>query len=107
MLKATPRRIPRKELNVSTSEMISLPCPNCQAAIYRPLAWFRRTYGSCPHCGGGLAADQFAELLDAIEQEFDARIDDLLGDGGDHACAGGCCGRQQVPSSPREVGDDG
>jgi hypothetical protein len=91
---------------VTTPEMISLPCPNCQAAVYRPLPWFRRSYGTCPHCGGGLAAGQFAELVDAIEQEFDARIEELLGSQGDEACTSGCCGRQRSPSSPREVGDD-
>lgn len=92
---------------MTTPEMISLPCPNCQAVIYRPLPWFRRTFGTCPHCGGGLAAGQFAELLDAIEREFDAQIDDLLDGQGAQGCAGGCCGRNKPPSSPREVGDGG
>lgn len=88
-------------------EMIALPCPNCRQAIYRPLPWFRKSYGTCPRCGGGLAAGQFDELLEAIEREFDARIDELLGGQEDQACSGGCCGGQQCPSSPREVGDDG
>jgi hypothetical protein len=103
MLVETCRYKPRKESDVNEPEKISLPCPTCQAAIYRPLSWFRRVYGTCPHCGAGLAAAQFAQLLDAIEREFDARIEELLGDRG---CAGGCCGRDKIPPSPREVGDE-
>ena len=92
---------------MNESEMISLPCPTCQTAIYRPLSWFRRTYGTCPHCGTGLASGQFAELLDAVEREFDARIDELLGGQDQPGCSGGCCSRNRSSSSPREVGDEG
>lgn len=88
---------------MSMPEMIELPCPNCQAGLYQPLAWFRARYNTCPQCGGGFSVDQLAPLLDAIEAEFDARIDELLQE---KACAGGCCGRQQEPPSPREVGSD-
>jgi len=93
---------PCKELPVSLAEMIELPCPNCQEGLYRPLAWFRARYNTCPRCGGGISVDQLAPLLDAIEAEFDARIDELL----QEKTCGGCCGRQQEPPSPREVGRD-
>ena len=107
MLEQTCRCKPRKESDVNEPEKISLPCPTCQATIYQTLSWFRRVYGTCPHCGAGLAAGQFAELLDAIEREFDARIEELLGERGQQGCSGGCCGRDKIPSSPREVGDEG
>lgn len=88
---------------MSTPEMIALPCPNCQASLYHPLAWFRSNDNTCPQCGGGISPDQFAPLLNAIEEEFDARIDELLQE---KTCDGGCCGRHHDPPSPREVGSD-
>jgi len=71
-------------------ENISLDCPACGEAIYRPLSWFRKTYSTCPACGAGLAAAQFASALEAIEQEFEASDDELV-----HGkpSGGGCCGR--------------
>ena len=87
---------------MSAPEMIALCCPNCREAIYRPLPWFRQAYGTCPHCGGGVAAGQFAELLAAVEAEFDAQIEELLSG---RSCSGGCCGSHEPPS-PREIGSD-
>lgn len=91
---------------MSSQEMIALPCPACGEPIYRPLAWFRRTYGTCPHCGGGLSAEQFAPLVSAAEQAFDDHIDEMLGVSaqGCSGCGGGHC---HPPASPREVGDEG
>lgn len=69
-------------------ETITLDCPCCRAAISQPLSWFKKTYATCPHCGGGLAAAQFAEQLAAIEEAFDAAVDDMVRGA---PTSGGCC----------------
>lgn len=76
---------------MQTEEMIALDCPNCGAALYRPLAWFKKTYGTCPACGGGVAAKQFAAALMSIELELDASVEEMLRG----RSATGCCGRHQ------------
>lgn len=69
-------------------EMISLECPSCQGELYQPISWFKQTYFTCPACGAGLAAGQFSVLINDLEQELEARIEELL-HGSPH---GGCCG---------------
>lgn len=76
---------------MAAPEMIALDCPNCARAIYQPLDWFKKTYATCPHCGSGVAAGQFAPLVGALEQEFDAAVEEMLG--GRAGAAGGCCGK--------------
>ena len=81
---------------MSNLETVSLPCPYCQGEIERPLAWFRQDYFSCPACSGGLAAGQFADLVEAIDAAFEASVAAMLrgdtvaaagcGCGGDHGC---------------------
>lgn len=61
-----------------TSEEIALDCPYCQGEIYRPLAWFKQAYTSCPACGGGLAASQFETQVAEIEQALEACIDEQV-----------------------------
>ena len=69
---------------------ISLECPYCNSAIYRPLSWFRRSYSTCPACDQGLAAGQFDGAVAEIEQELDAQIDEMvLG-----RAKSGCCGKK-------------
>jgi len=73
---------------VVAGEIITLDCPGCRAEISQPLSWFKKTYATCPHCGGGLAAAQFAEQLVAIEEAFDAAVDDMVRGA---PPTGGCC----------------
>lgn len=61
-----------------TIEEIALDCPYCKGEIYRPLAWFKQAYFSCPACGGGLASSQFNRQLVEIEQALEASIDDRV-----------------------------
>jgi hypothetical protein len=63
---------------VIAAEEIALDCPYCRQEIYRPLAWFKQAYASCPACGGGLMADQFAKLVQDLEQAMEAQIDDMV-----------------------------
>jgi hypothetical protein len=87
-LKPEPRRCP-----VSSEEVIALECPYCRKAIRQPLNWFKQRYSTCPACGGGLAADQFAPLIAELEQAFDASVDEMIQ--GKHSCGcgqGGGCG---------------
>lgn len=69
-------------------ETITLDCPCCLAAISQSLSWFRKTYSTCPHCGGGLAASQFAAQLNVIEEAFDDAVDEMVRG---VPAAGGCC----------------
>ncbi len=65
-------------MTLQTSEEIALDCPYCRAEIYRPLAWFKQTYATCPKCHGGLAATQFETLIAELEQAFAAADDELV-----------------------------
>ena len=71
-----------------TSENIVLDCPYCREAISRPLPWFKNPYFSCPMCKNGLAAGQFASMVDDIEQALDGSIEEMV-----HGePVSGCCG---------------
>ncbi|PLX94579.1 MAG: hypothetical protein C0621_05220 [Desulfuromonas sp.] len=77
-------------------ENVALDCPSCGAEIYAPLSWFKKEYGTCPHCDGGVAAGQFATRLAEIEEAFDAHIDEMLQPEpscgcGATATTGSCC----------------
>lgn len=61
-----------------TTEEIALDCPYCTGEIYRPLAWFKQAYNSCPACGGGLAAGQFEQQVAEIELALEASIENLV-----------------------------
>lgn len=61
-----------------STEEIALDCPYCKGEIYRPLAWFKQTYNSCPTCGGGLTSSQFETQVAEIEQALEACIDDQV-----------------------------
>ncbi len=74
---------------MSDEERIALDCPYCRAEIYQPLAWFRQSYFTCPACGGGLSADQFAPIAAELEQAFEASVEEMLA-GKKDGC-GGCC----------------
>lgn len=75
---------------MSNEEEIVLDCPNCHGALARPLSWFKQTYFTCPACGGGLAAAQFATLIDELEQAFEESTATMLR-GAESGC--GCGGR--------------
>ena len=81
-------------------ELIALDCPYCHGEIFQPLQRFKATYFTCPACGGGLAADQFAPRIAEIEEALEARIAEMLQT--PPGCGGGChCGktpdRQESP----------
>ncbi len=81
---------------------IALDCPACRETIYAALSWFKQTFSSCPHCEQGLAADQFAAIIDDLEQAMDESIEELLHGPASGGCcgsksagnAGGCCGHK-------------
>ncbi len=75
-----------------TEEKISLDCPYCKEAIYKPLGWFKQTYSTCPRCEGGVTADQFAAAIDEIEQTLDATIEEIVIGKAGCNCSSGCCG---------------
>lgn len=75
-----------------SEEIVSLDCPYCQAAIARPLNWFKQTYTTCPACQGGLAAGQFAPLIEQLEQAIDSSVDEMILGERPGGCAGGGCG---------------
>jgi hypothetical protein len=75
---------------VFTAEKIALDCPCCGETIYRPLAWFRLTYSTCPQCGGGLTAGQFEAALEEIEKAFDTRIEEQIRGESPGCNCGGC-----------------
>jgi hypothetical protein len=63
---------------MSNEETVVLACPYCQGELERPLAWFRRDYFTCPACGGGLAAAQFAVLVEELDAAFEASVELML-----------------------------
>lgn len=72
-------------------ELIALECPYCHGELYRPLAWFRQAYFTCPTCGGGLAAGQFAAIVEELDTAIEAHVAEMLQ--GQPGCGGGCsCG---------------
>jgi hypothetical protein len=73
-------------------EEIALECPYCREDIYQPLSWFKQTYFTCPACGGGLAAGQFETLVTALEEAFEASVEEML----QGEPAKGCCGSSQA-----------
>jgi hypothetical protein len=79
-------------ITVFTEEFISLDCPYCKIAISLPLSWFKQTYMSCPACHGGLAAGQFAPLVEDLEQAMDASVDEMVRGATSSGCARGGCG---------------
>lgn len=60
------------------NEEIALECPYCKGEIYQPLAWFKQAYGSCPACGGGLAASQFDTAVAEIEAALEASVEEMV-----------------------------
>jgi len=74
-----------------SQEEISLDCPYCHAELYRPLAWFKEPWFTCPACGGGLASGQFEHLIADIEEEIEACIAAELA-GPQPGCGCGGCG---------------
>jgi len=63
---------------VPKEEEVALECPYCRGEICRPLAWFKQAYFTCPACGGGLAAAQFASIVGELEQAFDESVEEML-----------------------------
>ncbi len=61
-----------------SQERIALECPYCRGEIYQPLAWFKQAYFTCPACGGGLAAGQFAPIVEELERAFEASVEEML-----------------------------
>lgn len=78
-------------------ENVSLCCPYCGGDIEKPLSFFRKTYSTCPLCGRGLSAGQFATLVDSLDVAFDAGIEEMVrGEGSGCGCSReGCCGKDQ------------
>lgn len=60
------------------NEEIALECPYCKGEIYRPLAWFKQAYNSCPSCEGGLAASQFDATVAEIEAAFESSVAEMV-----------------------------
>lgn len=71
-----------------SEEQIVLECPYCRGEIHQPLSWFKQAYCTCPACGGGLAAGQFAPLIDELEQAFEASVAEMVQ--GKPSCGCGC-----------------
>ncbi|KIH77089.1 hypothetical protein SAMN05660860_00406 [Geoalkalibacter ferrihydriticus] len=67
---------------------IALDCPYCKETIYQPLSWFEKDYSTCPTCGKGLAAGQFAAAVNEIKQAQDACVDDLFSVQSGSSCCG-------------------
>ncbi len=72
-------------------EKVSLDCPYCGEAIYETLSWFKKAYSTCPACQKGLAAGQFAAVIDDIEQALDTEIEEMVKGGPES----GCCGKKK------------
>jgi peptide subunit release factor 1 (eRF1) len=72
-------------------EKVALDCPYCGEAIYETLSWFKKAYSTCPACQKGLAAGQFAAVIDDIEQALDTEIEEMVKGGPES----GCCGKKQ------------
>jgi len=77
---------------VPNTEIITLDCPYCRAAIRQPLSWFRQAYFSCPDCHGGLAAGQFEAIIRELDAAFDDSIDEMLQGKPGCGCGSGGCG---------------
>jgi len=76
-----------------TEEMASLACPSCKNDIFKPLEWFKQIYTTCPACGGGLAASQFATMIRDLEEAMDACTDEMINGASPCPCnCGGCAG---------------
>jgi hypothetical protein len=76
---------------VPTEEHVALECPCCRGEIYRPLNWFKQTYFTCPACGVGLSAGQFATIVGDLEQTIDDTIAEMMQGKTGCNCGGGCC----------------
>lgn len=79
---------------MSNNETVVLACPYCQGDLERPLVWFRQDYFTCPACGGGLAAGQFAAQVDDLDAAFEASVAIMLHGAPNEGCGcggGGCC----------------
>ena len=76
---------------MSLQKHIALDCPYCKESIYESMAWFKKTYSTCPFCENGLSASQFAKAISELETAMDESIEEmLLG----RPQAGGCCGKK-------------
>lgn len=92
-----------------SEEMIALDCPYCQASLIQPLSWFKQSYATCPVCAGGIAAGQFAPLVETLEQAFDASVEEMILGTSSSGCgcnssgcgcnSGGCGGGNCGPSA--------
>ena len=67
---------------------IALDCPYCKEALYQPLRWFQQDYFTCPACGGGLAAGQFARAVADLEEAMAVATEEMV----HGAPQGGGCG---------------
>jgi|GEM_PF-729197 peptide subunit release factor 1 (eRF1) len=84
------RRFEKGVKELSIEKDICLECPYCDEAIHRSLSWFKQTYFTCPACEQGLSAAQFAGIVDEIEEELDAQIEEMIQGSGEKKS--GCCG---------------
>lgn len=78
-----------------TEELVSLECPYCRGELYQALNWFKQPYFTCPACGGGLAAGQFAAIIDELEEAFETEVATMVQGAPASGCCGGkgkCCG---------------
>ncbi|WP_321365964.1 hypothetical protein [uncultured Desulfuromusa sp.] len=78
---------------MSLDPKINLACPYCDESIYETLNWFKKPYSTCPACDKGLAAGQFADIINALEQAMDTRIEEMMNDASHTTCCGkdSCC----------------
>jgi transcription initiation factor IIE alpha subunit len=81
---------------VSTQENVTLDCPYCRNEIHRPLIWFKQAFFTCPACGGGLTAAQFATIVAELEQAFEETIEEMVR--GPRGCGGCGCGKDPAES---------
>jgi len=78
---------------MTSEEIIALDCPSCRASIIQPLSWFKQVYATCPSCGGGLAATQFALQVEALEQALDDSVEEMVLGPPGRSCSCSCsCG---------------
>ena len=73
---------------------IVLNCPECDAAIYAMIDWFKQSDFVCQSCGKGLTAAQFAPMIADLEQAIDTRVDEMISEQ-PHT---GCCGKKSTCS---------
>ncbi|HKJ04274.1 MAG TPA: hypothetical protein VJ974_01655 [Geopsychrobacteraceae bacterium] len=83
----------RKNNPVTSEPKIELACPYCNASIQETLSWFKKTYSTCPSCGQGLAAGQFATVIRDLEQAMDAHLEEMIYGVPESSCCGkdSCC----------------